>query len=104
MDRKFTEAMTQIQRLEGENVKLREEVKKSEGRKKYFENKASQFEAGKIINQNIIDAIMQSFFSFEAWKNAQIDNFINSGNIQLILSEILYLCFFSLSYTLFFFS
>ena len=50
IDRKFTEAMTQIQRLEGENAKLREEVKKSEGGKKYFENKASQFEAGKIVN------------------------------------------------------
>ena len=66
MDRKFTEAMAQIQRLEGENAKLREEVKKNEGGKKFFENKASQFEAGKIINQNIIDVVMQSFFTFEA--------------------------------------
>ena len=86
MDQKFTEAMTQIQRLEGENAKLREEVKKSEGGKKYFENKASQFEAGKIVNQNIIDAIMQSFFSSKAWKNAQIDKFIDSGKIQFTLS------------------
>ena len=86
--------MTQIQRLEGENAKLREEVKKSEGGKKYFENKASQFEAGKIVNHNIINAIMQSFFSSEAWKNAQIDNFIDSSNIQLILSEHFMLAFF----------
>ena len=70
MDQKFTESMTQIHRLEEKNAKLKEEVKKSEGGKKYFENKASQFEAGKIINHNIIGAVMQSFFSFEAWKNA----------------------------------
>ena len=101
MDRKFSESMAQVQRLEEEIAKLREEVKKSEGGKKYFENKASQFEAGKIINQNIIDAIMQSFFSFKAWKNAQIDNFIDSGNIQLILSENFILVYFSHSYKVF---
>ena len=44
-------------------------------------------ESGQSINQNMIDIVMKGFFTSEAWKNAQIDNFISSGNIYLTLSE-----------------
>ena len=73
--------------MEEEVARLKEEVKKTEGGKCYFEEKASWFKSRKSINQNIINVGMKSFFNSEAWRNAQIDNFISSGNIHVTFSE-----------------
>ena len=66
MDQRLTESMSQNQKLEEEIARLKEVVKKTEGGKRYFEEKASQFESGKSLNQNIIDVAMNSFFNSEA--------------------------------------
>ena len=73
--------------MEEEVARLKEEVKKSEGGKRYFEKKVSRLEFDQSINQKMIDAVMKGFFNSEAWRNAQIDNFISSGNIHATLSE-----------------
>ena len=81
MDQRLVESTAQNQKLEEEVAWLKEEVKKTEGGKHYFEEKALWFESGRSLNHNIIDAMMKSFFNSEAWRNAQIDNFISSDNI-----------------------
>ena len=80
--------MAQNQKLQEEVVRLNEEMKKDDGSKQYFLEKISWLESGQSINQQMIDSVMKGFFAFEAWRNAQIENFISSGKIQLTLSEI----------------
>ena len=91
VEHKLSESTTQNQNFQEEVARLKEELKKFEGEKRYFQEKISQLESGQKINQNMVDAVMKGFFASEAWKNAQIDNFISSGKIQLTLSENFYL-------------
>ena len=49
-----------------------------------MKEKIVQLESGSTLNQNIMDAVMQKFFSSEAWKDAQVDNFISFGEIPFI--------------------
>ena len=49
-----------------------------------MKEKTAQLESGSTLTQNIIDAVMQKFFSSEAWKDAQVDNFITFGKIPFI--------------------
>ena len=71
---------------------LTDELEKVEGRKNYYLDKISKLESGEIDTQQATDIIMNDFFTYEAWRNAQIDNYISSGNFSFILSEISLLC------------
>ena len=87
LDQKLSKSTAQNQKLMEEVARLKEDVKRYEGRKRYFEEKVSRLEFGQIINQKMINAVMKGFFNSEAWRNAQINNFISSGNIHATLSE-----------------
>ena len=81
MDLKFTEAITEVQAMKERTSKAEEEAKKTELENKALKEKILQFESGSILNQNTIDAVMQKFFNSEAWRDAQVDNFISFGKL-----------------------
>ena len=93
MEQRLTESTAENQKLKEEIAKIKEEAKQSELEKKELKEKASQLESGSILNQKIIDAVMQKFFSSEAWINTQIDNFISSGKSIPYLVNISYFMF-----------
>ena len=61
--------------------KAEEEAKKTELENKAPKEKILQLESGSTLNQSIIDAVIQKFFSSEAWRDAQVDNFISFGKL-----------------------
>ena len=77
------ESTVEVQKLKEEVSKVEEEAKKkleeSELEKEKLKEKISQFESGSSVNQKIIDAVMQKFFSSDVWRDAQVDNFISFG-------------------------
>ena len=79
----MNEAAVEVQIIKEQSLKVEEEAKKkleeAELENKTLKEKVMQLEFGSTLNQNIIDAVMQKFFSSEAWRDAQIDNFISFG-------------------------
>ena len=80
VEMKLTDSMAIIKNLQEQVAAQNDELKKAEGSKNYYLDKISKLESGEIITQQTIDIIMNDFFTLEAWRNAQIDNFISSGN------------------------
>ena len=104
LERRFTDASNNLQTLREEVGNLRSEmvVKKDreqaleakstnddlkiyelEAKTAELERRIAQYESGSSLNQNIIDAVMNEFFSSDEWRGAQIDNFITSGNKKI---------------------
>ena len=81
VDQKLTEATAEVQTLREQTSKAEEEAKKTELENKALKEKNVQLESSSSLNQNIIDAVMSKFFSSEAWKDTQIDNFISFGEL-----------------------
>ena len=83
MELKLNESAAEVQKLKELTSKVEEETKKkleeSELEKEKFKKKISQLESGSSVNQKIINAVMQKFFSSDAWRDAQVDNFISFG-------------------------
>ena len=69
-------------------------LEQGELEKKELKEKISQLESSSVLNQKIIDAVMQKFFSWSAWRDAQVDNFISSGKNLFTFSENFILPFF----------
>ena len=59
---------------------LKAKAKEAELEIKGLKEKVAQLESGSSVNQNIIDTVMSQFFSSDEWLDAQINNFITSGN------------------------
>ena len=81
MDQKLTEATAEVQTLREQTSKAEEEAKNTDLENKALKEKNVQLESGSNLNQNTIDNVMQKFFSSEAWKDAQIDNFISFSEL-----------------------
>ena len=82
VERKLDDSTAIIKSLQELVVTTSEEIKKAEGSKKYYLDKISRIESGETVTQQAMDIIMNEFFSFEAWRNAQIDNFISLGKLS----------------------
>ena len=85
VDLKLNEAIAEVQVMKERTSKAEEEAKKkleeTELENKALKEKILQLESGSTLNQCIIDTVMQKFFSSEAWKDAQVDNFISFGKL-----------------------
>ena len=81
-DQRLIEVAAEVRVSKEQTLKAQDEARKNELENKALKEKIAQLESGSTLNQNIIDAVMQKFFSSEAWKDAQVDNFITFGNIS----------------------
>ena len=78
-DQRLIEVATEVRASKEQTLKAQDEAKKNVLENKALKEKIAQLESSSTLNQNIIDAVMQKFFSSEAWRDAQIDNFISFG-------------------------
>ena len=84
MDQKPIEVAAEVKASKEQTVKAQEEARKTELENGALKEKTAQLKSGSTLNQNIMDAIMQKFFSSEAWKDTQVNNFISFGEIPFI--------------------
>ena len=93
------------QALEAKSKNDELKIKELEAKAAELEKRVAQYESGSTVNQNIIDAVMNEFFSSDEWRGAQIDNFITSGNKEIpSTSYIMIIYLFQSSPTLLIFS
>jgi len=95
------------QALEAKSTKDELKINELEAKAVELEKRVVEYESGSSLNQNIIDAVMNEFFSSDEWRGAQIDNFITSGNKKIpwnSYTKITYPLQFSLTLCMFSFS
>ena len=66
MDQKLIEATAEVQASREQTSKAQQEARNNELENKALKEKIMQLESGSILSQNIIDAVMQKFFSLDA--------------------------------------
>ena len=85
VDLKLNEAIAEVQVMKERTSKAEEEAKKK-GEETELENKALkekilQLDSSSTLNQSMIDAVMKKFFNLEAWRDAQVNNFISFSKL-----------------------
>ena len=67
VDQKLIEATAEVQASGEQTSKAQQEARNNELENKALKEKIMQLESGSILSQNIIDVVMQKFFSSDAW-------------------------------------
>ena len=83
MEKKLAYSIAANRNLQEQVAALMDELKKAKGSQNYYLDKITKLESGETVTQQASHVITSEFFSSEAYRNAQIDNFISSGNFFL---------------------
>ena len=70
VDQKLVEVTAEVQTSREQSSKAQQEARNIELENRALKERIVQLESGSILSQNIIDAVMQKFFSSDAWKDA----------------------------------